>query len=175
MRDGKGGPVDRIMAAAYFDQACRMNNQTGCQNLATLRSQGALPATLPAIRITPTIANEGRRPAFAASAAAPPAAGTMTAAHRRYINILNEHNAKVRIATLSIQHATVGTGKREKCVWLNDASLNMQEAMRMAEEARRIAVQQRFEALYVNGGQEVIDRANDLIGKVTAQQRELRC
>ncbi len=175
MSTGKGGAADPVMAAAYFNQACKMNDQAGCQALASARSKGRLPANLPAISIAPTTPNEGRRPAVAAAAAAPPAPGTLTAAKQRYVNILNEHNAKVRIATSSIQNATVGTGKREKCIWLNDARLNMQEAMRMAEQARSIAVQERFEPYYVNGAQEVIDRANTLIGKVTTEQGNLRC
>lgn len=95
LREGKGGTVDRLMAAAYYNQACRMNDQGGCQNLAVMRNQGALPASLPGIRIAPTTPNEGRRPAVVA--AAPPAAqtrssGALSASERQYISLL-EHRS----------------------------------------------------------------------------------
>ncbi len=171
LREGKGGPADRLMAAAYYNQACRMNDQGGCQNLAVMRNQGVLPASLPVIRIAPSTPNEGRRPAVAS--AAPPVAPARNASHQQFIRLIEHNTYKVQIATSSVNLATKATARREKCAWLRDAQLNLQEAQRAAEAAHSLAVRENYEAFYVTQAQEMIDRGNRHIATSISEQRNL--
>lgn len=164
---GIGGAADRNMAAAYYNQACQMNNQGSCQNLAAMRREGSLSVSLPVIRIVRTTPNEGRRPAVAARPAEQPNSQGITPLQRQYLDHLHTVSYHMGIGASSMQLAVAVTAQREKCVWLRDALRNLHAARIPAQSAYDIAVRNSF-------GEPMLSNSRRNIGSISAKIEEVQ-